>query len=363
MRRLIHTGIRRARQVLGDQRGIALVLTLLVVALLTALVVQFDFRTRLDLRMTGNYRDSVQAGLLAESAVEVGKQLLKMDQLAQPKLLIGVPADRGYDINGEPWGQAATFPLTVPAGAVSLAITDEDGKLNLNDVLYQPDYDRGNKQVAVFHRLLEILEVDAEEARVMEESLLDWLDPNATDCESYYQSLEPPYRCGEWPLRTYDELGLVRGFTPEMLALLAPYVTVIWEGQPTGQGQKYTPGKININTASVELLMALDGSISREVAEDIVASRDQDPFTGGKNVGSQALLQAVPTLGQDVAQSINDLLKTTSDHFSVTACGEVGGDVSKDCGQGGGTVRTVHAVVYRPTGKSDMAQVLAWRPE
>src|SRR5512139_590481 len=62
------------------ERGMALLLVLLVVALLTTLLVEFAFSTLVDLRLTETFRDSTQAYYLAKGGVAAGSMLLKEDR-------------------------------------------------------------------------------------------------------------------------------------------------------------------------------------------------------------------------------------------------------------------------------------------
>jgi type II secretory pathway component PulK len=49
----------------GNERGVALLMVLLVVALLTAVIVDFSFNTRLDSKIAANVRDALIAASLA----------------------------------------------------------------------------------------------------------------------------------------------------------------------------------------------------------------------------------------------------------------------------------------------------------
>ncbi|MBI5137044.1 MAG: type II secretion system minor pseudopilin GspK [Nitrospirae bacterium] len=334
--------------VLGNQRGIALVLVLLVIALLTTLIIEFDFRTRLDLRAAGAFRDDASAYLLADSAAQVARAVLYEDRI-----------NSGYDGFDEDWAKPFV-DVPVGNGTVTVVATDEDGKFDLNilkrpaDGASEQESKRDEQHIAIFDRLLvDVLEVEPERAVTMRDSLIDWIDaddgeePDGAEA-SYYQSLEQPYGCRNGPLRTVDELGLVKGFDREMIEKLSPHVTVMWEGSaPPAAGA----GKVNINTVTAELLRALSPEITEEIAGNIIAGR---PFSEPADITAAGLQGKVQALGEDAAQEIVPLLRRDSDHFSVEARGVVGD-----------TVRTVRALLSRKVAAAgeQRVRVIAWRVE
>lgn len=66
-----------------DQRGFALVITLLITALLVALSVQFVDEVYVDTSVSHNYVAAQQASILAASGVEGGNRLLQYTQSLQ----------------------------------------------------------------------------------------------------------------------------------------------------------------------------------------------------------------------------------------------------------------------------------------
>ena len=54
---------------LHNQRGIALLLTLVILVLLVALIVEFDYGTKIDLITAANFRNDVQASYIAKAGV------------------------------------------------------------------------------------------------------------------------------------------------------------------------------------------------------------------------------------------------------------------------------------------------------
>jgi DNA uptake protein ComE-like DNA-binding protein len=97
-------------------------------------------------------------------------------------------------------------------------------------------------------------------------AMADWVDPDHEVLtggaeDDYYARLEQPYDCHDGSFQSVYELRLVRGIGAEVLARIADKVTV------------FGTGKININTASAEVLRAVavaSGGV-RDVADALAA--------------------------------------------------------------------------------------------
>ncbi len=257
------------------ERGMVLLLVLLVVVLLATLLVEFAYSTLVDLRLTETFRDSTQAYYLAKGGVNAGSMLLREDR-------------NRYDSLDEPWHQGiSNYP--VGHGSISIRISDLGGKLAVNRLV------EGNNPQTVmvdrFYRFFSALDLDRKtDPAELTAALIDWLDsgdstyrelrtdgrvmPVAGAESAYYRGLARPYACKNGRLHTLDELALVKGFTPELLRVATPHLAVNGEAA------------ININTASLEVLMTLDPLIERPLAEKIVAHRASTPITALANLES-----------------------------------------------------------------------------
>jgi type II secretory pathway component PulK len=254
----LHQGGRRYRR---REQGLALVLTLFVVALVTVLVLEYHFDATVEIDLATNYAGDVQAYYLALAGVRFAQALLQQApkdtngledtwnklglvpacfspqqllELAAAGLGDGVPTER-HD------GKTAVAPSLAGqrledmgqggAGCVSLQITDENRKLPIN-ALRPPNGDENQPPPAVwmsiFQRFFESFQIDPE----VVDALIDWLDtgdnPRGTGGaeKSYYQSLPIPYASPNRPMRTPGELRLVKGLADaETLAKLFPGAT------------------------------------------------------------------------------------------------------------------------------------------
>ena len=240
---------------LKNERGMVLLMVLLVVALLATILTELSFSTMVDMRLAETFRDTTRANYLARGGLEVGKMILQDDS-------------NNYDANDELWA-IGVQQYPVAEGSVTIEITDLGGRVDLNRLVTA----QGNIDVVIKDRYLRLLEqLDTDRPSALVDALIDWIDPDeiqeAEGAEnSVYISRSEPYQCKNGPLDTLDELALVEGYTPELLKQLRPHVTT------------YGSAQVNINTASPEVLLALAEEMDITAIETLLAARQEEPFT------------------------------------------------------------------------------------
>ncbi|MFH1625327.1 MAG: hypothetical protein ABID54_09270, partial [Pseudomonadota bacterium] len=108
----------------GSERGIALIVALLVITILFVLVIEFNYLTRVDVTIAANIRDENKALYVAKAGVNAAIALLKRDS-------------NNYDAPSEDWGSFASLPHSeyLGEGSVAGSITDESGKININRIV------------------------------------------------------------------------------------------------------------------------------------------------------------------------------------------------------------------------------------
>jgi general secretion pathway protein K len=242
-----------------DERGVALLLALLVLALLVALVLEFDAEARREYREAAAFRDNFKAGMLTRAAVQAARAVLQQDFLRDKQ------AGEAYDGPTDLWAMPIKN-YAIGDGLLSAQIEDERGKLNLNDLAANPgDALQRKKKIDRVKRLFELLQINPD----LVDALVDWVDqddnPEPAGAESlYYQSQKPAYRAANAPLEALGDLRLVKGFTPEIVDRLSRYVTVF----PIDGGSL-----VNLNTADPLVIQALDPAITQTMAMEIVQGR------------------------------------------------------------------------------------------
>src|SRR5690348_7611591 len=155
---------------LKSKRGVALLITLLTMALMTLLIVDFTTTVALGYRAAANQADELRAYYLARSGVEVGIAILGQAALAQ------IGQQNAYDGLDQAWAQPIP-PIPVEGGRVSLSIVDEARKIDINQ-LYSPQSNGVNANFEpIVARLLSNIGVSTDLIPVM----IDWLDPDSIE--------------------------------------------------------------------------------------------------------------------------------------------------------------------------------------
>lgn len=287
----------------SHSRGIALLITLMILVVLVLMVYRFAFSTRAHLASASIVRDAFQAEAMAISGVEAALAVLDQDE------------DLEVDHMGEQWallkGSASLELKSLPEDAAfSVVVEDESAKLNLNALLGE-DGQIDPSMEAQIRRLLEILGLPTDRM----DALLDWIDPDddrrAQGAESSdYQALDTPYPCRNGPLRTLGELELVLGWAEILQAqteggkTLAQFLTVA-----------PTDGRLNLNTASSEALQSLDPELDEGMAARIIALREEAPLETPRS------LLLVPGMTQELFQRIQSRVKVNGGPFTIRSTG------------------------------------------
>lgn len=201
--------------------GVALILTLLFVVLLTVLVVEFAYEAQVEASYALNSGNEFQARLAARSAVYNGIAILETDRLETELAVTGGSGSVPSDSRLSAWAQPGTFdPLN--DAVMRTSISDEYGKINLNALIYY----QGTEPVVRAH-LWSALESffrnrdEGVDANGLVDSLVDWMDEDDEvyddGAESdFYEASENPYPCKNGPMDSIEELLLIKGMTPDL---------------------------------------------------------------------------------------------------------------------------------------------------
>jgi general secretion pathway protein K len=238
------------------ERGVALVTALLVVALATTAAVAMATRLHIDLRRAGNLLHGEQAYAYALAAESWAQVILKRDA-----------GDNQVDSVQDDWATSLP-PIAVEGGLVSGQVRDLQGRFNVNNLVTDTG-EADQPGLDYYRQLLERLGLD----QLLATALLDWIDsdinatfPGGVEDEDYLLA-DPPYRAANRRLVDISELRLVQGYTPDIIAALEPHVTALPEAT-----------EININTATLEVLLALNKDLDANAIEGLVETRDQEAY-------------------------------------------------------------------------------------
>jgi general secretion pathway protein K len=290
---------RRARE-----RGIALIMVLGAISVLTVMLAEFQDETSADVAAAMADRDGVQAEYMARSAINLGRLLIATEptirQAITPLFAFlkkTPPQIPVWEFSDQLLGafndqeSAKSFAgnlgldlslgknLGMPGGHFELVIVDEDAKVDVNlgasneiahirlakelmGLMYGLQYDAMFDQRDAQGQFHDRLTTCA--------AIIDWadIDEDGFNCDftqqtaatshgvedAYYQLQTPPYRRKNAPYDSLEELHLVNGVTDDFWAnFVDPDPTNPKKRVVTVWGQ----GAVNVNTANAQTLLSV----------------------------------------------------------------------------------------------------------
>ncbi|HEY0745792.1 MAG TPA: type II secretion system minor pseudopilin GspK [Steroidobacteraceae bacterium] len=315
----------------GKQRGVALIIALVLVALATILATKLSFDGFLELRRTTGV-------MAAEQALHFG---LGAEALAADVLVQDAQTNGGITSLAGPWAQPTQpMPITPdsnpegePIGALQGALEDMQGRFNLNSLarLGADGVTEDPLPLAQFQRLLASVGVEERWAGLVR----DWIDqddvvgnPDGAE-DAVYTSQTPPYHTGNWPMMSASELMNLPGFGADRYRKIAPYVTALPSANLS----------INVCTAPALVLESLVEGLSGEWSNNpavLTTARKTGCFpdlTTFRNV-------ATSFAGPKALAGMGSLIDTKSNYFQLTTHVTLGT-----------TEFTLYSLLYRGQGK------------
>jgi general secretion pathway protein K len=273
------------------QRGVALIIALILVALATILATKLTFDGFLERRRTtgvmaaeqalhfGLGAEALAADVLAQDAQQSSQQTILTSPWAQPTQPMPItPQD---DPEGEPIGtlqgqledMQGRFNLNNLAHIIPAAAANNNGSTNTTLGTTGNGTGTGNgaqgttqdpQPLLQFQRLLVAVGLEPKWAAIAR----DWIDaddiPGSPDGaeDQIYTSQTPPYRTGNWPMMSPSELMNLPGFGADRYRKIAPFVTAL----PTATAT------INVCTAPSQVLESLAPNLSGEYGPQVLAT-------------------------------------------------------------------------------------------
>lgn len=275
----------------SSRAGSALVIALWVLLVLAILIGTFAYDMRIESEVTAYARNRYKAEYLARAGVEWAKlalakkvadpgeggELVLQEGDDEELAVAALNISRGVGVSG--------VKKELGEGTFELSMLPEEGRRNVNkleDADWEEVLDQANVPEELWPELIDCFN--------------DWIDQGdemrlngAESDDSFYK--DRGYKCKNAPLDTVEELLLIKGFhegivfgqpsedpdEPPLLGI-APWLTTWGEG------------KVNVNTASAEVLLTIP-DIEQESVDEILERRngvDGDPNTmddGIKDLG------------------------------------------------------------------------------
>jgi general secretion pathway protein K len=287
-------------RLIKDDRGFALILTILIISLIVAITLQFNTSMRSDMYDAASLKEGIKLTCIAKSGFNYACAVLSED-------------DPAVDSLHEDWADqkllSSNSATMFENGRFEVRIIDYSGKIPVNSVV------EGEKFEALLTRFLslEVFGLGPEDVGNIVDAIKDWVDLDDEITKfgaenGYYQAFDRPYSCKNAPLDSVEELLFVKGITKELFygtrekPGISGYLTV------------YGNGRININTADPLVLRSLSDQIDQEMVEDMVAYREDEK----NDLNDPAWYKNVPGMSH---VSMNDLQAISSTCFKIESAG------------------------------------------
>jgi general secretion pathway protein K len=287
------------------QRGVALVLVLGVLTVLTVMLTEFQDEASAEFGNATAERDALKAEYAAKSAVNLGRLLIAAEPTMRKSLALimsFLPGGSAFQLPvwlyadqilgafndqqaQEAFASLSAVDLTegknlgLPGAAFDLVIVDEDAKINVNlparpGVTYQTRVAQqllGLIGPPQYDPMFEHRDADGSfsDRQAICSALVDWVDPDselfpcdlgnytaqtAAPEDTYYELLKRPYHRKNAALDSFQELYLVRGISDEFWSTFV-------EPEPNDPRKRvltvWGQGKLNFNTMNPQTRMAV----------------------------------------------------------------------------------------------------------
>lgn len=341
-------------EILKSERGVALMIALFAMMLLTFIAIEVSYDTTVDYVVASQQVNRIRAHYAAKSGLELSllrimlyKQVLAsvgsslpdksmLDPIwSFPFMWPPVVADKKIKMTEVERGMIKDVVKdSLMTASFATTITPEGAKLDINDLGSNV---KGLKN-SMIQQLVKVFKSEVEHNEAFADkysgyrfeelvnNIADYIDEdkdslNGGDESAPYRDLEdkeiemPPNR----GLRTVDELHQVAGMNEDFYKVLAPKVTVFG-----------TKG-VNVNYADKNTLMALDPSMTEEAVNKLIERRN-NPKQGGPFKSEQEFFSFIQGYGVNfkaIEESKVPLLFDVEFNFRVVSTG-LSGNVKRE---------------------------------
>ncbi|BBM83559.1 general secretion pathway protein GspK [Candidatus Uabimicrobium amorphum] len=319
------------------KKGIALVMVLMLCTILVVVVSEFAYSCKVDAYVAYNQAHDLQNRYALISFLNRAIARIQLDALAdndnQDK---NSQKEKTYDTIFDPWAlQGQKLEVELGDTTVEGFIIDEERKFpllkliekekksenkdnnnqnnnnnNNNDNNKKPN-NNNKKKVSykkVFTKLLKVVsKKDGKTAEAMHDGIVAWLKEKKGKMKEKYPTKVAIYSLKELLFaKGIDQTTLLGGEDKKKRKVtgFANYITI------------WSQGKVNINTASQQVLLSLSDKMTPDIAKAIIAKRKNREDVFKKTA---ELPQKVSEVTKNVFGEIQDKIGVSSEYFRITA--------------------------------------------
>jgi len=295
---------------------------MICVTVLGGMAALFAISMKTEVRLAMNANADAEFHALAQSAVDYCKAVLA----------VNCPEEQ-FEAETQIWAGGTTS--TCSNALFSMVKSEVDlgyGKFKWKMVDLERKANINIADPPMLEQAMRLLGVDGGDSGAISASILDWIDrdknPHINGVESeYYEGLEPPYKAKDGYMDDISELLLVRGVTEELYGVeglrppppppsLRDQLRLGFDEQPIQRAvlkDLFTPissGKININTASAEVLQLVP-FIDENIAQRIIAARN------GQETGQPTPFRDLRDVWYSAGLDNQELVSRIQNYFTV----------------------------------------------
>lgn len=286
------------KKLLRNEKGVALLITLIAVLVMIFMAVEIGYNTQVELKVGSTQLDRLKAYYLAKSGIQIS--LLRINAYKIVLQRFGGQLGSNKSELDMVWSFPFAWPPILPPeagtfdkdavkkvlkesfidGAFQTQIEGESGKIDINDLASPSESLRKALNAELVQIIQNRLNVDDDwahdhqdiKAQDVINNIADWVSSSPESIgggskTSGYGNGDPPVNPTNRPMKTLNELHYVKGVTDDIYNLLAPRLTV------------YGVKGINVNYASATVIQGLDKQMTPEIAKAVVDHRT-DPKGG-----------------------------------------------------------------------------------
>ena len=338
------------------QKGIALVMAVMITALVVTIAVEMSWRFDLSIARTSNRWASSEADNYLDGMTALAKLVLRWDFEEDVK------DEKKVERLDEGW-LYTPLDRSNEYATVMGRLEDAQGRFNINllaETTGKPTelnpVNRYTEHQKRFIRLLQTINISEEDdqdeypvyleqyqAMEIVDAIIDWMDydteysPNWGNGgveADYYANLEPPVTIANKPMVSVTELRVIKGMTPILYEGLLPFVIAL---QPASEGGNMADIGININTASMQVIRSLNSpdileplniEIGEKLFNDTQGGFDSiEEFLDSSQVSFLWRTGRKDEQGNEIINLDHVGLEVSSEYFVVQAMTEIGEEI------------------------------------
>lgn len=246
----------------NSNSGVILIVTIWMLIILTLLAVGIGHRNSIGIKLYRYSIDKLKSYYIAKAGIQLATKELEKDTANPVTKEYDTLYQCGISLSGDqvpedifkekPLGEGfydVSYGINNPEKPKQIyGLIDEERKINLNAI--------NSENYLVLEKLLELLEVDAQNAKTIACAVSDWQDDDSEPLnaesgaeDDYYMGQEKPYHCKNSKFESLNELSLIRGMSKDIFLKIKDYITIYpFEGNDL---------KVNANTVDKITLVAL----------------------------------------------------------------------------------------------------------